>query len=1738
MADDFSDEDIGLSDDEISGGPAPAQARGGLSDADIGMSDEEISGGNDQSAGPKQRPTPETPLVSGVRGASRNVIPGIIGSALGGAVAGAIGGPVGAVAGLATGIAGAVGTSYAQSKVKDALGLNDDDILAADAEANPISTGVGEFLGAMATGSPFGVGKTIAQKVGERALSGGIAGGLETANEAWDGEPLSPGKIAANVVGGALLPGQNRVGKYIHGKIDAAVARPGSGVDPATGKAHSEDQDIQSESLEGSSLGGTPDTTIAQSELRDGGNDGRYSKNAPAKAADPGSTSGQIPDDQQAALSALNPDPVPPATPPSAPQPAAPPAAASGGRRSKTLSLPPKPANLEEAPQPGTQPPDMTFPKEGEMQAAGANDVPVHTPEQQAAADALVQEAGARAVAPAHDEALAAVAKEHAKNEAPEIKGETPINDSVTDAQKAAGNYEKAYGNDFGKPFKIETHTGDTRRSKATDTEKWEVKSPYEYGYFNKTLAPDGDHIDFARPRKDAPEFGDKHFIIDQKDAKTGKYDEPKVFSYFKDKETAVDAYNRGFSDGKGPDRMHDITEVDRGQLVNYLRKHAKSAPTKPFGKPMPPVVITAAVTKLREAGKPELADAIMKMPEEQRVQAAAKAEAALTNKTGGVKDPTKQIVPRTARKRGIVEGLTKEDGSAITTGTQTEAAERSARHKDAVRFFEEAAPPTQLKPDDETNPELLRRLKAAVGKFDYKAGWTPSFKPREWLWAREAHNLLRDPAPANVKKFREAERDLRGSPEDVDRWRKANRAEADRQRGKTGGDEAVSAQENRVAAYNPSAVEDKLIADIDAKKLKEKLDVPHEEAETMVEPKPVKTAADLKELPRKTVDLHESSLARKAEVDAIMSKAKENRAAERLAKAEATKAENAAKEEARTAGAAYKERPKVNSDEMKRLTEMLEQAKKKGNVKDAYIAGEEPPPAERPRKRDMAGLLDDESASLNPKAIKDSFKAGAAKLKNMWPDAPDRDSYLAKPARGKLEKAARDLMEDVHQVNNDDTMHRNGLLKWGNELPKEATPEVLKNIYRAREADSAHVDLPNKTAKTNVESLTGTEKKIWEDHIAPMMKDNNELFDLIRHLQGDKEMGPAVEHHISRIQHGDTPEYNMLRRADDPTGPQYNGLKVDSGFLKNREFFALENPKTGERHVIQTRPDGITKWEKFKGEHIKGNIDFAPNEPVKIGNNKYIMREAMAEEIMAHARGRDGTGKTMKYYQNAALSAAMTNAQLGSVARHLQAIERLINSPLFEENATRSHNEGRAKDWVETNHPNFKGWYMEPQLAHVLDDYARPGFHGTPNFLRDLNQGVTKLLFWMPTAHIANVGAHWFVGRGFDNFTPKGIKSTFVDGAKAIRSVMKQDAYQQRMQENGAGLIYPSVKARNFVDQIADHVGESIVREPGKWGPVADKMGVTLGQLKDAIYNTSSKVMWAANDVFLTQRVMELERKGMSMQSAIRKTEKDIPNYRLPTTIMGDGAKGRFLQKWIADPTTTAFGRYHFGMFNSYANIVREAIGKGATGQERVDAVGKMVAMGVLAFAVYPMLDAMWKAMTGNKDASAQRRGPIAVPSHLVSALKGKEDITSPLRSTLSVPPLMQTGIETYQNRDFRGKQIVEPGDVGSGKPKRIAKAALQEADHAAAGLVSPYGTVNQAVGKMGPDEKGPLATGKAIVKAVRNQALDVKEPSPGAIKYDRLSDMYNQRNANQRARKGGYGMGERLFNKAFGNN
>lgn len=360
---------------------------------------------------------------------------------------------------------------------------------------------------------------------------------------------------------------------------------------------------------------------------------------------------------------------------------------------------------------------------------------------------------------------------------------------------------------------------------------------------------------------------------------------------------------------------------------------------------------------------------------------------------------------------------------------------------------------------------------------------------------------------------------------------------------------------------------------------------------------------------------------------------------------------------------------------------------------------------------------------------------------------------------------------------------------------------------------------------------------------------------------------------------------------------------------------------------------------------------------------------------------------------------------------------------------------------------PGMDGW-AEPRIADVLNDFFAKSQGDLESFLTRASRFIVSSLFISPIVHLGNVGAHWNIGRGWDWIKPAGYGSLVKDGLDAFREVVTMGPrYIEHLRE-GSGLLYASTQTENFHNMMMTKLFHE--QAAGRqWSDYVTSLmgpGYAVADLVRAEYRASRKILWGGNDIFMLQRQFELERQGMSTRQAIFEAEKDIPNYRVPSEVMGSHAMSEALQ----DPRFINFGRYNYGLMRALALMVHDLVGPAATGQERLDAVGKFTALGALALGAYPManygINYIGKALTGDDGWSVRKFGPLGRVNAAYELLTGSRDWPAAVSSFITLGPLLGVVRMVAENLDHWGRPVVNNKATWIGKVVQGLEATANE--------------------------------------------------------------------------------------------
>ena len=465
-------------------------------------------------------------------------------------------------------------------------------------------------------------------------------------------------------------------------------------------------------------------------------------------------------------------------------------------------------------------------------------------------------------------------------------------------------------------------------------------------------------------------------------------------------------------------------------------------------------------------------------------------------------------------------------------------------------------------------------------------------------------------------------------------------------------------------------------------------------------------------------------------------------------------------------------------------------------------------------------------------------------------------------------------------------------------------------------------------------------------------------------------------------------------------------------------------------------------------------------------------VRQATIEEIETATAG------DVKYHKNALVNTMVRALDDEKTLRNLKVLEELKSTlkkqglafqrSWHDADGVRRFNKQNAipEGMVEVTHiPQLEGWYLRKDIAEAFQDYHPLPHEPEADVIQKINRLATASLFATPFPHIGNVGAMWITGRGWDWMNPGAYPRAMKAGARALQEVLTLGPGYRQMLREGSALRAADDATRNFHESMLKAAGHEIESNPQTFKALAKAFGVgsmTPADVVRTIYNASHRMLWTANDVMMLQRQFELEAKGMKTRDAIAEAEKWIANYRVPPQVM----KSRSMSRLLTNNHAIVFGRYEYGKWRALGEMAKPFLGK-ATGAERLDRLGKIMALGILTTFVYPKMDAMLSKATGNPDAQVRRGGEAAI----VDALSPSEkEWPERMGSLISVSPFLQAPAEILNNRyGFTGQPIIEPQASPAGAAAEAVEGASQYVMPAASGLQALQpGGLEQSLGAL----------------------------------------------------------------------
>ncbi len=782
---------------------------------------------------------------------------------------------------------------------------------------------------------------------------------------------------------------------------------------------------------------------------------------------------------------------------------------------------------------------------------------------------------------------------------------------------------------------------------------------------------------------------------------------------------------------------------------------------------------------------------------------------------------------------------------------------------------------------------------------------------------------------------------------------------------------------------------------------------------------------------------------------------------------------------------------------------ELLETTNKLAKAKLELQEGRESkastPVAKEPAESKLPEDLKKESSKVDPRSVpnKELMEEHALKILDEHGEEAAYKFYqdwnLDQKERAIPIPDSRATLDDaLHKINTfmskDKSEH---VTSYKENTAKGITPELREKWFRAREGEI---------------TLSPEEQAQLDSVLKDIDTDNKAQIDKIKALGG--EVGREYSSSQSRIRlfGGDTKTKwtEMVKNFFKNESPLTEKVAEEANAAIERKVFQLEDGRVIE--LARGKDSTVVhEWKDGKKRQIgeSRNLELSVGDSI---NGKKIV-DGKVHDIEAQS--------PYRYLKDAEASARMANMGLRKMARDLEFLESLKKSDLFKD-------VGRGPDTplkdvppgfrVPENIdkiPQLRGWMFDTKTAAIIEDFAKVWDN---NLLSKLSSAVIKNMMLNPLPHMFNEAMHLWNARGFTGWvTPGGVGRFHATARQAWNDVAKQTQFYRDVMREGGSVLGADPRNKYFTDMLRDQ-GKALFADPKiekGLGALAKKMGTTVGELYNGLSTKSTQAMWFTRDVMYVQYIREIQRigqertgKSMELKEAIHEAERHMPNYRMPSEILGS----RGVAKTLKNPNISVFSRYHYGMVKSMIETMKDlnpANLKTKEGQASFrDGVDSMLAVGVAMSVLYPLMDMMAEEIFG-KGAEQRRAGPYHLLKAIGDVASGDKDMSALIWPMFTFNPmLLMLGQLAFNKQIFSGKPIYHPSDS-------VEQMATDVTKYVAGQVPQGSSLVRSA------DEEG----GDQVTQFVAKQA-DIKVTPPKTQARADRAKMYGERERKKRAR------------------
>jgi hypothetical protein len=628
---------------------------------------------------------------------------------------------------------------------------------------------------------------------------------------------------------------------------------------------------------------------------------------------------------------------------------------------------------------------------------------------------------------------------------------------------------------------------------------------------------------------------------------------------------------------------------------------------------------------------------------------------------------------------------------------------------------------------------------------------------------------------------------------------------------------------------------------------------------------------------------------------------------------------------------------------------------------------------------------------------------------------------------------------------------------------------------------------------------ITEKQKQIYDDVIKPLMSASKKLYEELKR----NGVPLDAELNIRRMvaDKGGFYEKVMQGSNNSNMGSQ---LSKSSKSFKHRTMWALED-ENGKRKVASISDGNVVGWENKKssfmgGMKLKTNEDLLDKElkpindkiskleqehktltatkgresaskkrlfnieadlvnlygrendirekynPYELNNKKFVDNNGKQWTIKQATTNEIENNTNLKYHKNILLNEVLHYNEMAKIKRVTDFINNFKESLEFSQIAIKSGEGNVPNGWKATRLQQFMGYYFNPKVAETLDYYARKIQGGSDSFelYSAVNSFLRTSIFFNPMIHVPNLAWHALVRRGTVAWlNPMAYQRMIKAGLRAANAVIHQNEdYAQAMQK-GANLMYYNT-GKSLAEMLRGKMLENLQKDPSALKGYAEATGRSVEAIIKSPYTFSGKITWGFNDFVTLQAMFEEMGKGKSMEHAIGEVSKHIPDYWIPSHIMGSKA----VADVMSNPALTMFGAYHYGALKSYGEMVGDLVKRDNTIKDKAEALDKMAMLGLSIFVIYPLLNKLGQQITGDKNFEFRPAGALTFPYNVYKTVTHKETPLNLVKSIATPSIGVQLGYaigkELSQKQTFAqtGKDIMTEAGKSFAPLKAVTQA------------------------------------------------------------------------------------------------